>query len=167
MTKSTLRAAALAARGAMPEADRRAGDAARDAVLAPLLEGARVALYASFGTEPSTSGLVRPGTLLPVLLPDRDLDWTEGGGVLLGVDAVATADVVVVPALAVDRSRVRLGRGGGSYDRALRRATGLVVALLHEGELVDVLPADPHDVPVDVVALPSGLVDLRHGGLGG
>jgi 5-formyltetrahydrofolate cyclo-ligase len=56
---------------------------------------------------------------------------------------------------------VRLGRGGGSYDRALLRARGLVVALLHDGELSDTpLPAEPHDVGVHAVALPSGLVTV-------
>ena len=160
MTKQTRRAALLAARAGLAPEDRRAGDAARDAVLAGLLEGARVAAYASFGTEPSTAGLVDEAVLLPVVRPDRDLDWTAGG-VLLGVEAVAGCDVVLVPALAVDRRGVRLGRGGGSYDRALRRARGLVVALLHEGELVDELPAEPHDMPVHAVALPSGLVRLR------
>ena len=140
---------------------RAAGDNARDAVLAPLLAGARVAAYASFGTEPRTSGLVTPQTLLPVLRPDRDLDWAAGG-VGLGLDAVADCDLVLVPALAVDPRGVRLGRGGGSYDRALVRARGLVVALLHEGELLEEpLPAEPHDVPVHAVATPSGLVRLR------
>ena len=98
---------------------------------------------------------------MPVLLGDRDLDWRRvGERELLGTDAVAACDVLLVPALAVDRAGVRLGRGGGSYDRALRRARGLVVALLHDGELVDVLPAEPHDVAVHVAALPSGLVTV-------
>jgi 5-formyltetrahydrofolate cyclo-ligase len=159
VTKTTCRAALLAARAALPPEVRAAGDAARDAVLAPLLRGVRLAAYASFGTEPSTAGLVDERTLLPVVRPDRDLDWALRGE-LQGVAALAGCDVVLVPALAVDRRGVRLGRGGGSYDRALPRARGLVVALLHEGELVDALPGEPHDVPVAAVALPSGLVRL-------
>ena len=160
--KPALRRSLLAARAALGDDVRAAGDDARDAVLAPLLTGARVAAYASFGTEPRTTGLVTPATLLPVLLPDRDLDWAAGDGVPLGPGAVAQCDVVLVPALAVDRRGVRLGRGGGSYDRALVRARGLVVALLHEGELLeDPLPAEPHDVPVHAVATPGGLVRLR------
>jgi 5-formyltetrahydrofolate cyclo-ligase len=63
---------------------------------------------------------------------------------------------VVVPALAVDRRGVRLGRGGGSYDRALTRAAGLTVALLYDGETVEELPAEEHDVPVKAVVTPSG-----------
>ena len=161
VTKAARRLQRQAARVALPEPVRRAGDRRRDAALADLVGGARLAAYASFGTEPDTSGLVTADTLLPVLLPDRDLDWVRaGGGDPLGVDALAVCDVVLVPALAVDRRGVRLGRGGGSYDRALPRARGLVVALLHEGELVDELPEEPHDARVHAVALPSGVVTL-------
>lgn len=137
--------------------------AARDELVRDLVRGRSVAAYTSFGTEPSTLALVQPDWLLPVLLPDNDLSWAADG-VDLGVDAIADVDVVLVPALAVSRDGVRLGRGGGSYDRALRRARGLVLALLHEGELVDALPSEPHDVRVDGVVLPSGVVTLTvHG----
>jgi 5-formyltetrahydrofolate cyclo-ligase len=96
--------------------------------------------------------------LLPVLLPDRDLNWATSDGRLLGPDAIAGCDVVLVPALAVDRTGNRLGRGGGSYDRALRRARGLTIAVLYDGELAEALPAQPHDVAVGAVVMPtSGL----------
>lgn len=164
--KTAARRSVLAARARLPLTTRERDDRRRDEVLATLLEGARVAAYTAFGTEPGTAGLLTPDTLLPVLRPDRDLDWARvGGGPPLGMDAVAACDVVLVPALAVDRTGVRLGRGGGSYDRALLRARGLVVALLHEGELVDALPAAPHDVPVHAAALPSGLVHLPSPGV--
>ncbi|MEV4630747.1 5-formyltetrahydrofolate cyclo-ligase [Micromonospora sp. NPDC049523] len=115
--------------------------------------------------------------LLPVLRADLDLDWArytgvgaDGGalvaagrglrepaGARLGTDVIGTAALVIVPALAVDRRGIRLGRGGGSYDRALARvAPGvLTVALLHDGELVDRVPAQPHDRPVRAVITPS------------
>lgn len=140
--------------------------------LESLIERAtRIASYVPTTTEPGIDP--RPGWLLPVLLPDRDLDWavfdgslTEGHpqeptGPRLGVEAVASCDLVLVPALLVDRHGHRLGKGGGSYDRALARATGLTVALLHDGELVDEVPAEAHDVPVRAVVTPSeGLVHL-------
>ena len=66
-----------------------------------------------------------------------------------------------MPALAVDGEGNRLGRGGGSYDRALRRATGLTIAVLYDGERVDTVPAEPHDVRVHAVVTPSGLTLLR------
>lgn len=111
--------------------------------------------------------------LLPVLRADLDLDWAPwtgpdnlvaaGRGMReptappLGQAAVTTADLVVLPALAVDRRGVRLGRGGGSYDRALARvpATTLTVVPLHDGELVNALPVEPHDRPVHAVVTPT------------
>lgn len=144
-----------------------------------------VACYWSFGTEPDTRGLVfalwKHGAtvMLPVLREDDDLDWAvyDGPDTLApgryglmepvdarrGVDAIRTAALVIVPALAVDRrTGVRLGRGGGSFDRALGRVGPNVptVALLHDGELRDDVPAEPHDRPVRFAATPSGLIRL-------
>ncbi len=114
--------------------------------------------------------------LLPVLRPDNDLDWAvfrgtlvpaarglrEPAGPRLGTGAIAGAELVIVPALAVDRRGVRLGRGGGSYDRALHRVgpATLVVAALYDGELLDEVPEQPHDQRVDAVVTPSG--GLQH-----
>ena len=120
--------------------------------------------------------------LLPVLLPDLDLDWARYDGMLRpagrglaepagtprGPEAVRGAALLVVPALAVDRRGVRLGRGGGSYDRALARVSPgtFVVALLNDGELLDGdLPAAPHDRPVTAVITPdAGLTVLTGSG---
>jgi 5-formyltetrahydrofolate cyclo-ligase len=162
------------------------GDAAREIarhlLAAPeLRRAATVAAYVSVATEPGTGPLIEElaaaGTrvLLPVLLPDGDLDWAAYGGPAslvparlgllepagprLGPEAVATADVVLVPALAVDRSGMRLGRGGGSYDRALARVPvgTFVCALLYEDELVDAVPHAEHDRRVTAVATPRGI----------
>ena len=144
------------------------------AVLAPFLaRSAYVAGYQPVASEPFVTP--EQGWLLPVLQPDGDLDWAintgeyvenhlgirEPAGPRLGLEAVADCDLVLVPALAVDRMGHRLGRGGGSYDRALRRATGLTIALLHDGELVNAVPTEAHDVAVQAVATPSlGVVHL-------
>ncbi|MEO7234981.1 MAG: 5-formyltetrahydrofolate cyclo-ligase [Lapillicoccus sp.] len=138
----------------------------------------RVAAYEARRTEPPTDVLVDRLTALgydvvvPVTLPDRDLDWRAAGapdGMALGVETVASVAVVVVPALAVDLAGHRLGQGGGSYDRALpRRAAGaLVVAMLHDDELLPAgtVPVDAHDVGVDAVVTPGrGWVSLSRGG---
>ena len=140
--------------------------------VAALVEGrthgrvCRVAAYESLPTEPPTHLLIERLTaaghevVVPVTLPDLDLDWrVAGASEPLGRDAIHDAQVVVAPALAVDRSGNRLGRGGGSYDRALarRHPNALIVALLHDGELLPVgaVPADPHDVAVQVAVMPS------------
>jgi 5-formyltetrahydrofolate cyclo-ligase len=67
-----------------------------------------------------------------------------------------------VPALLVDRSGMRLGRGGGSFDRALGRvAAGVpVVALVYDGEIVERVPREPHDRSVTAALTPRGLVPL-------
>lgn len=144
--------------------------AARLLELPEVQAASTVAAYASFPTEPGTvplrSGLRERGVrvLLPVLLDDNDLAWVEDGGPgtdlatdgscqLLGRDAVASADVVVCPATAAATDGARLGKGGGSYDRALARlpASTLVVGLVFDDEIVETLPTEPHDRPVDVV----------------
>lgn len=163
----------------------------RDVVLATdeLSTARRVAAYVSVGREPGTGPLLEElsergvEVLLPLLRPDHDLDWAayEGPDALgpatrglleptgdpLGVGAVTEADVVLVPALAVDRHGARLGRGGGSFDRILARVAGrsFTCALLHHGELLDMpVPREPHDVPVQAAATPSGLHRLRPSG---
>lgn len=152
---------------------REAADRALVATAVRLVAGsAAIAAYAPMPAEPGGPGLVDAlavvvdTVLLPVLRPDLDLDWTRHGGepagARLGVAAIAGVDLVLVPAVAVDRAGVRLGRGGGSYDRALARvrAGTPVVALLYPGELVDALVCEPHDRPVTAVLLPSGLHTL-------
>lgn len=162
------------------ERDRRAdGEAIARAVLAALPQGAgTVAAYVALPSEPPTDALVEAlvgrgiQVLLPVLLPDNDLDWraVDHDGehpAALGRDAIGRAEVIVTPALGVDRSGTRLGQGGGSYDRALARraATARVVALLHDGELVDgPLPREDHDARVHaVVTAGQGLVEVGTG----
>jgi 5-formyltetrahydrofolate cyclo-ligase len=168
--KIDIRAAILAARRSAPVEVRAWADAALCQTLSALVRRqpvGTVAAYRPLRVEPGGPGLldVFAGlrVLLPVLCDDRDLDWAEPGGPLLGRSAVAGAGLVVVPAVAVDRTGVRLGRGGGSYDRALARVTGntQVVALLYDGELVERLPAEPHDRRVSAVITPTlGIVDL-------
>ena len=93
--------------------------------------------------------------------PDLDLDWAvyDGPGALhtarmgllepdgprLGLDAIARADAVLVPGLAVGRDGMRLGRGGGCYDRVLARVPlgTFVCVLLNSEEVLDPVPPRP------------------------
>jgi 5-formyltetrahydrofolate cyclo-ligase len=186
--KAALRRRLLADRARLgPDQRAAAARALRDAILElPQAQMAgTIAAYYSLASEPDTHGLVyalwkRGGyVLLPLLRPDADLDWAsyegpdslrqgprglaEPGEPPRGPDAVARADLVVVPALAVDRRGVRLGRGGGSYDRALARVGPGVptIALLYDGELLDEVPAAAHDQRVRLAARPSaGIIRL-------
>ncbi|MFC8597889.1 5-formyltetrahydrofolate cyclo-ligase [Isoptericola sp. NPDC057191] len=148
-----------------------------------------VATYVSRPTEPGTHVLLEQlaarGTrvLLPVLGAGLARDWAwyagpddllerapgrppEPSGPALGAEAITKADVVVAPALAVDDRGVRLGQGGGWYDRLLKmRRPGVpVVALVFPEEVYDSaeqpLPAAEHDVPVHVVVTPEGWQEL-------
>lgn len=140
------------------------------------------ALYAARPAEPSTQPLMEQlhGRAVDVLLPmlgpglSRDWAWHRPGDVLavrapgrppepagpgLGVMALQRADVVFVPALAVDRHGVRLGQGGGWYDRVLehRRPDAPIVAIVFEDEVSErPLPRAPHDLAVDGVLTPAG-----------
>jgi 5-formyltetrahydrofolate cyclo-ligase len=209
--KAALRRTLLAARAAVPpeEAASAGRRLARRALELPELAQARtVAAYVSVGREPGTRELLESlrarGTavLLPVLLADGDLDWAEYGGPdalrpagrgllepagpRLGPAAVRAAEAVLLPGLAVDGRGLRLGRGGGSYDRVLARLAGegapaaggpaggvpsgsapsggvpagggpALVVLLYDGEVLDHVPAEPHDRPVTAAVTPSAV----------
>jgi len=144
-----------------------------------LRRAATVAAYVSIGSEPGTGPLIDRladagrRVILPRLQGDDDLDWSvydgrldsarrgllEPVGPLLGPDAVATADVVLVPGLAVDARGYRLGRGGGSYDRGLSRVPvgTFTCVLLYDGELDQPVPVEPHDRRVMAAATPTGI----------
>ena len=180
--KGTLRRRQVAARTAMPDSIRNeSGRLIRDHVLEmpQVTSAGTIAAYYSVGTEPDTRGLIfalwKRGSyvVLPVLLPDGDLDWASYEGPeslapgprgvpqplepVRGIGTVARADVVLVPALAVDVHGRRLGRGGGSYDRALARVGPQVptIALLYDSELLPSVPAEEHDQSVRAVARPE------------
>ncbi|WP_345662540.1 5-formyltetrahydrofolate cyclo-ligase [Streptomyces venetus] len=190
-----LRREFLAVRNRLTADDLRETSAAlagRALELPELAEARTVAAYVSVGSEPGTLALLDTlcargvRVLLPALLPDNDLDWGvytgegslarvqhggrmalfEPAGERLGPDAVTTADAVLLPGLAVDARGMRLGRGGGSYDRVLARleragAHPALVVLLYDTEVVERVPAEPHDRPVHAVVTPSGVRRFR------
>lgn len=160
-------------RAAAGEAIARHGHAAWSRVVA-------VAAYAGIADEPPTRPLLDAlrasgvRVLLPVVTADS-LDWAdylswdrlarvrhgllEPAGPRLGAAVLHEVSVIVVPALAVDRAGHRLGRGLGYYDRALA-STRRAVAVTFDDEVLDDIPAEPHDVPVAAVLRPAGLLDL-------
>jgi 5-formyltetrahydrofolate cyclo-ligase len=200
--KAALRSRLLGARRELtPDQRTEAAAALAEAVcgLPELTGGAgTVAAYVSVGTEPGTRALLGAlrergvRMLLPVLRADDDLDWgvangrlvpgrmrglLEPAGPRLGVDAVREAGVILLPGLAVDGGGLRLGRGGGSYDRVLERlrrgpgaeaetgteAAPLLAVLLYPHELLPTgtVPSEPHDHRVDLAATPHGVTRFR------
>lgn len=193
-SKSTIRARVLSARSRVDAARRASANAALRTELVALVRSTLgdppiIVGYVPLPTEPGGADLpdqlanaTRPcRLLLPVLLPDGDLDWApyegpdalrpgryglrEPAGRRLGVAAIAAARLVIVPAVAVDLTGIRLGHGGGSYDRALARVPpGVeIVAPLFSGELLQHIPAEPHDraVTTALVADPAGIRTVR------
>lgn len=154
--------------------------------------GSTVCAYVPVGTEPGSVAMLdmllerTRRVLLPIARTTAEgtpmrLRWGEyhpgtlvqgRWGLLeppepwLTESAVAEADTVVVPALAVDRRGARLGRGAGFYDRTLdgRNPHARLIAMVRDVEFVDELPADPHDVPMTHVITPGrGVIELRAG----
>jgi 5-formyltetrahydrofolate cyclo-ligase len=179
--KQVQRAAATARRAARPAGDRAAaGTALARHGLAAYGRLGCIAAYVGVGTEPPTlpmlDALRSAGirVLLPVITGDA-LDWAaydgpaslaegplglaEPAGVRLGEAALLEAEVVLVPALAVDRRGHRLGRGRGYYDRALAAVTAPVVAVVYDDDVVDDVPVEAHDRDVDGWLTPSGYYD--------
>jgi 5-formyltetrahydrofolate cyclo-ligase len=159
--------------------------------LVSALHATSISAYLSSPTEPN----VRPflnwardagiRTLLPISRVDGLLDWTTGDGEteelghlgvpeavgeLLGPMAIDEMDLILVPAASVDESGMRLGWGKGYFDKMLGSMGKCppVFAVLFDDELVDEVPRERHDEPVDGVVTPSRIVPLskRARGLG-
>lgn len=180
-SKQAIRSRVLANRSRWPPSQQQQTAALlRDRVLAlPEMQAATtVAAYRSLPDEPGTDPLLEAlharsvALLLPVLLPDLSLDWAahepgherlNGKGIrepaspALGPAALAAASVVICPGLAGDVQGHRLGRGAGCYDGALAALdhSELRCLLLYDDEVLDAVPADLHDQPVDVLVTPT------------
>lgn len=65
-------------------------------------------------------------------------------------------DLIVVPAVAFDKTGLRLGRGGGYYDKFLKKHTrAMLIGVGYDFQLVDQVPAERHDQKVHRIILPS------------
>ncbi|WP_280233543.1 5-formyltetrahydrofolate cyclo-ligase [Nocardia cyriacigeorgica] len=178
--KHAWRSEILAQRAAVPDTDHAAEASALAATARQIDTGKWVCAYVPVRGEPGSlamlDALLATGArvLLPVTGPPGPLDWAEytGGdslrrarygllepsGPTSGVGAVGRASVILVPALAVDRRGVRLGRGAGYYDRTLAAAdpAARLVAVVRDDELVERLPEEPHDLRMGWALTPRG-----------
>ena len=192
--KAALRERLLAARRAVAD-DVRADEARSltEHLDAAVTSDSTVCAYVPVGAEPGSiemlDALLRRArrVLLPVARTTADdspvaLQWgeyrpgrlvaarfglVEPAEPWLPATTLAEASVVLVPALAVDRAGVRLGRGRGFYDRTLvhRDPRARLIAVIRDQELLDELPHEPHDVPMTHALTPGGgLIELGGGG---
>lgn len=185
MSKARLRSELIAARRAVADDVRRAeSDQLCDHLAAAVDDATVVCAYVPMGTEPGSVEILEElsrlcaTVLLPVARtgPDGEhlpLHWGryepgrlspgrfgayEPVGPLLPPSALATAEVVLIPALAVDRRGIRLGRGGGFYDRSLplSAAGARRIAIVRDSEVLEEVPGEPHDVAMTHALTPGG-----------
>lgn len=150
-----------------------------------LTNATRIATYISYEFEPITSdlnnALVEAGKTLylPRMLENKDLEWVQWDGTPIPINKknkiqepvgpaithaeISEIEVVIVPALHVDRDGNRLGQGGGSYDRALQKMNAWKIALVHYGELnSEPIPSESHDVRMNAAATPDLIVRFHN-----
>ncbi len=140
-----------------------------------IIEAPSIASYFSYDVEPSTTEInqafLNAGKRLFLPRVNGDfLEWVEWDGdtTTLKVTKKLTEpigrpttefngiEVIIVPALHIDKEGYRLGQGGGFYDRALANMSGWKIGLVHAGELTSqVLPREAHDIPLNAAATPS------------
>jgi 5-formyltetrahydrofolate cyclo-ligase len=104
--------------------------------------------------------------LVPTVLDDALVHGRRGRvleppGPACDPTALPRPAVILVPSVALDRRGFRLGRGGGDYDRLLpqlRRAGWTIVGVAHATALVNEVPTEPHDAPVDMILTDAGVV---------
>jgi len=151
-----------------------AGLAAELVALAKAIGAKTVAAYLPFGAEPNISTFVTGASahgirlIMPVSNPDGTLRWVgytgESAPGIFGFDepvgpdvALTEADLILIPATAVDSAGNRLGKGKGFYDIALSNPAIVapVAAIVYEAEVLDDLPVENHDRPVNFVVTPK------------
>ena len=151
--------------------------------LASDLKVRSLSAYLSLPDEPGTRDFVAWAceqdirVLLPISREDGLLDWAPYDGQdedvdflglpaptseLLGPIAINDVDLIIIPAAAVDRGGMRMGWGRGYFDKTLGSMEGCppVYAVIFDDELVDAVPRERHDQPVDGVVTPSGIISF-------
>jgi len=134
-----------------------------------------IASYMSYGDEPDTRQLnlelIKTGkTLLLPRINGDNLEWVQWNGDESQLQQkkkisepsgpaftnLAAIEVIIVPALRIDRSGYRLGQGGGFYDRALPHLAAWSIGLIHPDEISgEDLPREPWDIPLHAAATPD------------
>ena len=97
-----------------------------------IMDARIVSNLADFSTSVSVIGIPSPPETSPIIPPEE-------------------LDLILVPALAYDLNGYRLGLGGGYFDRFLQGLPAYTIGLARERLIRDILPTEPHDVPVNCI----------------
>lgn len=141
-----------------------------------------IASYMSYGDEPDThqlnAALLTAGKVL--LLPrinGESIEWVQWNGAPESLSErrrilepsgpeftdIGKIEVVVVPALRIDRTGYRLGQGGGYYDRTLPKLAAWSIGLIHPDEISsEDLPREPWDHPLFAAATPDLIIRFQN-----
>ena len=143
-----------------------------------------ISCFLSTTTEPGTRDFVTAAVkrgirvLLPITRADGLLDWAvaddstqvaeglfglpEPQGEVLGPIAVNDVDLMIIPAAAIDSTGTRLGWGRGYFDKTIGSMEKCppVYAVIYDSEILDSLPREMHDQPVDGIVTPSRILTL-------
>jgi 5-formyltetrahydrofolate cyclo-ligase len=158
------------------------------AYLATSLEftkASNIASYISFGDEPNTTDLNAKllengkALYLPRIIGD-ELEWVQWNGDASqlipsklsknileptgpAISELSKIELVIVPALRIDRSGYRLGQGGGFYDRALTKLSAWSIGLIHPDEISsEDLPRESFDISLKAAATPDLLLRFKN-----
>jgi len=141
-----------------------------------------IASYISYDDEPDTSRLntallSQKKTLVLPRMSSDGLEWIEWNGSSNSLSTkkkiiepignpipdCSIIDLVIVPALRIDRSGFRLGQGGGYYDRSLPHLRAWSIGLIHPDEISsEDLPREPWDIALNAAATPDLVIRFKN-----
>jgi len=187
-TKIDLRREMRERLGSLSPGDVRATSAAvweRLSILSEFAGASWLLVYVSNGNEVDTHGLIQQLLALGkhVCVPQFDdaaqsyvaselrdfvtelaegkfgiLEPRRGVVRLVGMDRL---DALLVPGLAFDGNGNRVGHGMGFFDRLLRETKGTKIALAHDFQVLNEVPADAHDVRMDFIVTEKQVVSCK------
>ncbi|NDC47924.1 MAG: 5-formyltetrahydrofolate cyclo-ligase [Micrococcales bacterium] len=120
----------------------------------------RVAVYRSYSSEPDTAEFINKVSvpvMVPITMDEENLAWVYDDADDYG--QITDGDLMIIPALAVDKSGNRLGRGKAYFDRELATLpkSVQVYAVVFDSEFLDEIPTEEHDRKVNGVVTEAGI----------
>ena len=120
----------------------------------------------ALGNKTTVVPKVEQHEIEPSVIIDFDNLMPSKLGILEPIEAMKIAykhiDLVLVPGIAFDMEGHRIGYGYGYYDKFLKKVPKAVkIGLCFDFQVVDKVPREEHDVPVDLVVTEKGIVECK------